>query len=47
MGIMLFSIFSGIVDILLGFRCVLHKFVLLAVVELYVNKHSNGKKGNF
>ena len=33
---MLFSIFSGVYVIFLGFRCVLHRFILLAVCELNV-----------
>ena len=43
MEIMFFSIFSGIFYRFLGFTCVL----LLAVCELNVNLHWNGKKGNF
>ena len=44
---MLFSIFSGIYDRFLYFRCVLHSFYYWPVCELNVNSHKNDKKGNF
>ena len=37
MEIMLFSIFSGILDRFLGFRCVLHKFYYWLSVTLRID----------